>query len=191
VNVFITQDPTFNVQLEAGKNIAPLIETDVTDGTLHIKNNNRCNWTRSYDKPLNVYIKMPIIKFITSNGTGNIKSLNTITTDSIDIQTESSGNIELTMNNSKVISHMHGAGDLTLHGTTGVHYSDIGGTAFLRCQDLNTHYTTVHTYTTGECYVNTSNVFICSIDDVGDVFCYGSPTSVQKNQRGAGQLYLK
>src|ERR1035437_4176093 len=45
MNVFIIQDPNFEVKVEAGKNIVPLITTSVVNGTLTISNNNRCNWT--------------------------------------------------------------------------------------------------------------------------------------------------
>ena len=190
VTVFIRQDSVFEVKVEAGENIVPLVKTEVSNGTLFVRNNNRCNWTRSYDKPLKVYIKMPVIKYITSDGTADIKSLNTITTDVFDVQTKNSGNIELTVNNAKVISHMHGSGDLTLRGRTGEHACDIGGTAFLNCKDLQTDITWVHTFTTGLCYVSTFNL-ICFIDNIGDVYCYGNPLTVQKVKNGAGQLYLK
>jgi hypothetical protein len=190
VAIFIIQDSIFEVKVEAGENIVPLIKTEVINGTLFISNKNRCNWTRSYKKPINVFIKMPVIKYITSDGTSDIKSLNTITTDDFDVQTKNSGNIELTVNNSKVTSHMHGSGDLILHGTTIEHACDIGGTAFLKCEDLKTNSTWVHTFTTGLCYVSASNL-TCLIDNVGDVYCYGSHITVQKIQKGAGKLYLK
>ncbi len=190
LNIFITQDPVFEVKVEAGKNIVPLIKTEVVDGTLIITNNNRCNWTRSYDKPFNVYIKMPLIKYIGSEGTGNIKSLNTITTDVLNVQTKNSGNIELTVSNSNITTYMHGAGDVTLHGTTNQHYVDIGGTAFLNCKDLQTGYTSIHTFTTGLCNITTTKL-ACRIDYVGDVYCYGSPVIVEETLNGTGQLYLK
>lgn len=191
IHVFITQDSNFEVIVEAGKNLRGLITTEVSDGTLVIKNKNRCNWTRSYKEPINVYIKMPVIKYITSEGTGNIKSLNTITTNTFDVRTKNSGNIELTVNNTLVISHMHGAGDLTLHGYTKEHACDIGGTAFLRCRDLQTESTSIHTFTTGQCYVQASNSLLCIIDKIGDVYCYGNPTTINKTVRGTGKLYLE
>lgn len=189
LNVFITQDPAFEVKVEAGKNIVPLISTEVVNGKLIITNNNRCNWTRSYDKPLNVYIKMPVISYITSNGTGNIKSLNTITSN-FTVRTKNSGNVELTINNTSTTSWMHGAGDVTLHGTTHSHYIDIGGTAFLNCKDLQTDYTLIHTFTTGECNVSTSYLS-CQIDYIGDVYCYGTHATVEKTINGTGRLYLQ
>ena len=190
INVFLTQDSAFEVKVQAGENIVPLIETVVTDGTLYIRNNNRCNWVRSYKEPFNVYIKMPVIKYITSDGTGNIKSLNAITTDVFDVQTKNSGNIELIVNNPKVHSHMHGSGDLTMFGYTFEHNCDIGGTAFLNCKDLQTNITRVHTFTTGLCTVNAINL-TCLIDYIGDIYCYGNPVTIQETDKGTGQLYLK
>lgn len=191
LNVFVTQDSSFDVEVEAGKNVGWLIETDVADGVLNIKNKNRCNWTRSYDKPLNVYVKMPVIKFLTSNGSGTIKSMNTITTDNFDVQIESSGNIELTVNNSKISSHIFGYGDVSLNGTTNEHDADIGGSSFLNCKDLRTHFTYVHSFTTGLCYVNATDSLKCYINLNGDVYCYGNPAKVQKQITGSGQLYIQ
>lgn len=191
VNVFITQDSVFEVVVEAGKNLRGLILTEVIDSTLTIKNKNRCNWARSYKEPLNVYVKMPVIKYITSDGTGKIQGRNIITTNTFDIRTKNAGNIELTVNNSRVLTHMHGAGDVILHGYTNEHYSDIGGTAFLKCQDLETNYTYLHTFTTGICYVKTANTISCKIDKIGDVFCYGNPLTVELQRNGTGQIYLK
>lgn len=191
LNIFITQDATFDVEVEAGKNVGWLIETEVSGGTLTIKNKNRCNWTRSYSKPLNVYIHMPVIKYITSDGTGTIKSTNTITTDNFDLQIKNSGNMELSVNNTTVTSHIFGYGDVTLSGTTHEHDADIGGSSFLNCQNLNTAVTYVHTFTTGQCYVYATNLLICNIGLNGDVYCYGHPTTVQKTKTGDGQLYLE
>ncbi len=191
INVFITQDTIFELKVEAGENIVPLILTNVIDGTLYIKNKNRCNWSRSYKKPLNIFIKMPVIKYLTSDGTGKIKSLNTITSDVFDLQTKNSGDIELIVNNLKIVSHMHGSGDIILSGNTGEHACDIGGTAFLKCEALTTNYTWVHSFTTGICTVRASDLLICSIDQIGDIYCFGNPITVQEIKRGAGKLYLK
>lgn len=191
VNVFITQDSIFEITVEAGENIAPLITTKVEDGTLFVRNKNRCSWTRSYQKPLNVYIKMPVIKYITSDGTGDVRSLNTIVTDAFDVMIKNSGNIELTVNNKQVVTHMHGSGDVTLHGYAQEHLCSIGGTAYMYAEDLQTDYTFIHTYTLGKSTVRASNLLICIIDEKGDVYCYGNPSSVQKSASGSGQLYLR
>jgi len=191
LNVFITQDSAFDVEVEAGRIVGWLIETEVSEGTLRNKNKNRCNWARSYNKPLNVYVHMPVVKYITSNGSGTIKSLNTITTPDFDVQIKSSGNIELMVNNHTVTSRIFGYGDVTLSGVTYEHDADIGGSSFLNCQSLHTNVTYVHAFTTGLCYVTASDKLLCNIGLNGDVHCYGHPATVQLTRTGDGQLYLE
>ena len=192
VDVFITEDNYSEVKVEAGENIVPLIETVVEDGILIIRNKNRCNWARSYKKPLNVYIKTPGLTYIHSNGSGNIKSLNTITVDSFDIRTEGAGNVELTVNSRIVVSHIYGIGDLTLNGFSDQHYCSIGGSSFLYTSELNTNYTWIQSYTTGTCYIRTAGLLMYRIDDKGDVYCSGNPASVQQiANEGTGKLYFQ
>lgn len=192
VNVFITENPVSEVIVEAGENIEPLIETVVEEGTLIIRNKNKCNWSRSYKKPLNVYIKTPGLKYIHSNGTGDIKGLNTITLDTFDVRIESSGNIDLTVNNDRVVSHIYGVGNLTLHGTTSEHLCSIGGASFLYASELTTNYTWIQSFTLGLCYVKTFGMLAYRIDDKGDIYCYGNPPIVEKlSNQGEGKLLLK
>jgi hypothetical protein len=191
LNVFIIEDSIYEVDVEAGENIVPLIRTEVVNGILFIRNRNRCNWTRSYKKPLNVYVHAPQIRYITSDGTGDIKSLNTLTAEEIHVQIKNSGNVEITVNNRKVFSHMHGSGDVTLHGSTEEHACSIGGTAYIYAADMETSYTYINTFTLGTSYVRARDLLICKMEEKGDTYCYGNPAVVQKEQLSTGQLYLK
>lgn len=191
INVFIAEDSVFDVRVEAGENIVPLIKTEVQNNTLYIRNKNRCNWSRSYKKPLNVYLRMPKLVYITSDGTGDIKSLNALTSDTIDVQTMNSGNVELTVSNIRTRTHMHGSGDITLSGATGEHDISIGGTAYIYAGALTTNYTYIHTFTLGTSYVNARDLLICRIDGKGDIYCTGNPARVEKYQNASGTLYLQ
>lgn len=191
LNVFITQDSIFDVTVEAGEHIAPLITTEIRDSTLVCKNKNRCNWTRSYKKPLNVHVRMPVLTEIESNATGDIKSTNTIQTSSCYIRTKNSGNVEISINTPKLLTAMHGSADVILHGTVNNHECDIGGTGYLKAADLRSGYTYVHTYTIGLCYIYVRDIVICHIDQIGDVFCYGHPKLVYTHYKNTGKLYLQ
>lgn len=191
LNVFIVQDSVYEVTVEGGDNIVPLISTTIDGNTLVCENKNRCNWTRSYKKPLNIYVHMPDITMIESDGTGDIKSLNTINTPHCYIQARNSGNIEVTINTPVLTTAMHGSADLILHGTVKNHECDIGGTGFLKAADLNCGYTFLHTYTLGLCYIYVRDLLICHIDQKGDVFCYGNPKTVNKTYTSLGRLYIQ
>jgi hypothetical protein len=190
LNVFVIQDTLCEVTVQAGENLVSLIRTEVENGKLTITNNNRCNWTRSYDKPLNVIVRMPQCRSIISKGTGNITGLTPFTTDTIDLETRNSGDIEFTVNNAKVRTHMFGYGDMTLHGVSSELAVSIGGDGFIYASDLKTPYTWIQSFTSGLSYVYASNLLICIIDKDGDVYCSGNPAVVQKTQHGAGTLHV-
>src|SRR3972149_5567093 len=50
VNVVISQDTLNQVIIEAGENLLEEITTEINGATLVIRNNNKCNWVRSYKK---------------------------------------------------------------------------------------------------------------------------------------------
>ncbi len=191
ITIFITQDSLFEVVVEAGKNIAPLIKTEVVDGTLMCKNDNRCNWTRSYKNPLNVYVRMPLLTHILSNGTGLVKSLNTIETPDLYVRTENSGNIELSLNTTHLTTAVHGSTDLNLSGNTQAYNCYIGGTGFLNAKDFHTNYMYLHANTLGLCYIYVSGTLDCLLDQKGDVFCYGNPSQVNQTTNSSGKLYIQ
>ena len=138
-----------------------------------------------------MHIKTPGLTYIHSNGSGDIKSVNTITVDSFDIRTEGAGNVDLTINNTKVISHIYGIGDLTLRGFANQHYCSIGGSSYLYASELNTNYTWIQSYTLGLSYIKTSGMLQYRIDDKGDVYCYGNPAAIEQiANEGTEQLIL-
>lgn len=191
LNVFIIEDSVSEVRIEAGENIAPLIKTQVEDGVLYLRNKNRCNWMRYYNKPLNVYVHVPQVNYITSDGTGNIKCLNAITTPELDIHVINSGNVDLMINNNMVRSYMHGSGNLTLSGNTNEHAAYIKGTSYLYANGLHTGYTYINTLTLGPCYIQADNILDCKIDEKGDVYCSGNPPTVHVTRNSEGHLYLQ
>ncbi len=191
VNVFIIQDSVFEVTVEAGENIVPLISTEVIGTTLVCRNKNRCNWARSYKKPLNIYVHMPLITEIESAGTGNVKSLNTIESPACHLKTTSAGNTELTVNIPELTTSMHGSADLILYGTALSHECDTGGSGFLKAEGLRTNYTYLHSSTLGLCYIYVVNQLDCKLDQKGDIFCYGNPKTVNMTSSSSGKLYIQ
>jgi hypothetical protein len=190
VNVFITQDSIFEVKVEAGKHLIKLISTEVNEGELRIKNNNRCNFVRTSKKEINVYLKMPAIKYITSEGYGKIQSLNTLTTAEFDVRTKSTGDVDLIVNNSKIISHMFGNGDIYFRGITGEHSCHVVGEGFVNCSGLSTQYTWIYSRTSGYAYINVTNLLQIIIESSGNVYYTGKP-QIQATINGSGGVYAQ
>src|SRR6187402_160202 len=55
-DVIIHPDTVNRIRVTCGSNLIGKIETEITDGILRIRNNNHCNWVRSFDP----YIKVEV-----------------------------------------------------------------------------------------------------------------------------------
>ena len=189
INVYITMGSPEQVQIQGGKNLIPNISADVSNGVLTLTNHNICNWLRSYKKSgINVYITMPRITSISSNGVGEIQSADTLTTDTIALHTYNAGNINLKVHTQDIEGHLFGSGDVTLSGISStLDCNFFGGTGFMYCDQLSTGYTFLSSSTTGDCYVNASGSLIVSIYQLGNIYYTGNPT-IQKTITGSGQL---
>jgi hypothetical protein len=191
INLFITEDSTFSVIVEAGKNLLSSIKTDVTDSCLYLKNENKCNWVRSFRKKVNVYLKCRKIKsIICSSASGNITSTDTLHLDHFQLDNwSSSGTIDLTIvaQNSSFKLHT-GPADLNIKGTSTDNYiyAAAGGKADLR--NLITDHTTVNNLSSNSCYVNVKNNLDYTITDIGDIYYTGNPVISSAHNSGSGKL---
>lgn len=188
INVFITEDTKFSVKVSAGKNLIKLVKTELNGDELSIRNDNKCNFMRSYKKSINIYIHMPVLKYVLHDGSGKIESTNTITTDTFDLRTRSSGDIEITLNNGKLLTHLAGTGDMILKGYTGEHACYATGYGFIRANQLNTDYTWLFSNTTGNAYLDVNNLLIVLMHNTGDVYYRPSPSTIQSTITGSGKL---
>jgi len=99
INLVITQDSINKISVEGGEKLLPNIQTEFVDNKLIIKNNNKCNWVRSYKNKFTVYVSAKSLKRIEYFGSGNITSTNTLVADTLEINCpESAEKIDIMAN---------------------------------------------------------------------------------------------
>lgn len=191
VDVFLTYNASQKVEVRAGENIIPNIKSSVSNQTLTISNENSCNWVRSYDKPIEVYISTPVLDSIVYKASGNLTSTNQFEGDSIKLDIlEGAGSINLWLDMRRSIFNLsYGTADLTVKGYSHISqiYSEAYGPADLR--DLRTEFTYLTNNSTNNCYVWATLELECIIENVGDVYLWGNPPTVAKWGSGSGVLY--
>ncbi|MGL4599036.1 MAG: GIN domain-containing protein, partial [Bacteroidia bacterium] len=166
----------FVVKVEAGKNLLSLIKTEVVGDELRIRNDNKCNFVRRYDIPVKVYVTMPrILNRIKSKGTGLISNTNVCTSDSIDFDVESSGDIDFLVQTINCNIHQHGAGDVTVRGQADQVIVYCIGTGFVTTDACPSAYSWVYSKGTGKITVAPRDLFIVQLDGPGSAYYRGQP----------------
>ncbi len=190
VNLILTQDSTPFIRVEAGEKIINSIITEWKENRLYIRNENGCNWVRSYLKDINVYVGVQSIDSIEYRGSGNIISTNTIINDSIKIDIrEGSGSIRMDLNVGKSELYLHyGSCDLHMTGFSGVTHIYAASYGPFFCQDLYSKFIYITNKGTNDCYINVSEELYAKIEYMGNIYYYGNPESVATELTGSGQL---
>ena len=188
IDVYITQGNTQEVKIEAGDNLIPLIKTVVDSGVLNLSNDNHCNWARSYKKGIiNIYITMPVLRYIWHFGSGLLKSTDTIYCDTLDIWAHQTGDAEMTVNANLVYANMHTTADLTLHGKSGLLGCYHTGEGYLHCEDFDVDYYWTHAKTSGNEYLHVNTGLSARIDWEGNIYYTGNAVT-EVTGEGKGKL---
>ncbi|MGA3012679.1 MAG: head GIN domain-containing protein [Bacteroidales bacterium] len=190
VDIILTQDSVNSIVVEAGQNIIDGIKTNITDRQLEIDNNNKCNWVRSYSKPLNVYIHVKNLRKIYYLSAGNISSTNVLNPQSFILDVWGGcGSINLSLNVIQGFIYEHlGTADITLKGHVTFNSVVSGDYGLLQLKDLTTDYTYVANSGSNDCYVSCRKYLDATIRSIGNIYYTGNPDSVHAHIYGSGEV---
>jgi hypothetical protein len=193
-NVVYTLVPdTINyVELKGGENLLNHIECLHYDDKLEVRNNNKCNFLRSYKKKVEAFIHVKNIRFIHFEGAEKLINQDTLKSGELRlIIRDGAGPVELTVENGYMSATItHGWGDFTLHGTTYSAFLNCNTNSFCNTSDLNVDTDLkVYSNTEGNMTVNADGTNLHAITKRGgDILYKGVPNSIEIEDPGDGEV---
>ncbi len=168
---------TYKIRLEGGENLLPLIKTEVQDTMLEIRNDNKCNWVRKLDERIYAELTVPDIDYLIARGSGDIKFLDTLTSDYFNLEVvDGSGYIKLLLNTkTSWIELLTGVADVEAIGKSGVNYVYVGGVGRVDARELDTYYSFVRNDNVNNIYIRVSKHLTATINYIGNTYYYGDP----------------
>jgi hypothetical protein len=190
INLYVLQDSTEQVIIEGGEHLVPYIVTEISYGVLTIRDENRCNWVRSFKKEINVYLHCRSLREISYSGAGNIESLSPIKIDTLELNFwDGSGCIKMNVNCQMLKVHCHtGCGDAEISGTAGNAYYYSRSNGAIRCKDLKAEHVVMDVKGTNDSYVYASQSIYAYIGYTGNVYYAGHPAEVSSVIAERGRL---
>ena len=193
INLILTQSNQNELKVEAGDNLLPYINTGVNGETLEISNGNKCNFLRSYDKPVNVYLSVPNLIEIAYEGKGNISNTGILNFPKLTIESRSgTGDIELNIVSDQVrlLSHA-GATKFTLTGSANNLFVYSGASTWCYLSALSANIVHVNNAGAGDVMVNSNTSLLVELTSLGSIIYSGNPTVTVGVHSGSGQLIKK
>lgn len=190
VNLILTQDMENRVVVEAGENIIDKVITEVENNELVLKNNNSCNWTRSYNKEIDIYVSVSELESIYYLSSGDIISTNAIVSDSLNVAVwDGSGSIHLELNTKQSVLSLHyGTVDFNVTGRSKINFIFAASYGPFYCENLETTFTFMNNRGSNDCYVNCTQQLEVEIEYVGNIYYTGDPDIIKANITGTGEL---
>jgi hypothetical protein len=190
VDLTITQGDNYNITVTGGENILSGIITDISDSTLTIRNENKYNWVRSYDKKLIAYVTLPHLSHLYYESTGTVTCTDTIREDSLFIDSHGgSGYITMLVNTGLAHMSIHrGSADIKAIGYCGSNFIYSASYGVFHCEDLETINTYMHSKGTGNCYIRVVETLEYQLDGKGNIYYWGRPVNVSGTDNGIGEL---
>ena len=190
VELIIVPNKSFYIKVTAGENIIDGIITELSGETLYIRNENRCNWMRSFKNQYTVEVGMDKPVKIDYYGSGNITCKDTIRTDEFFFDCwNGSGTIDLLFNCGKThINNNIGRADYVVNGYSAVSFIYMNDVSPINARGLQTAYSYVRNRSTGDCHINVSTDLVAEIEYNGNIFYSGNPSQIIKNINGKGMV---
>ena len=179
------------LSIHGGKNLLSKVETRIENGTLRIRNGNRCNWTRSFKERITIDVYSPSLKGIyIEDAIGNVTAEDTIVSSEFRLDSFSSmGSYQLMLNCTTSTLALHnGSADLTATGYSQVQYAYSAGYGNFDAARLQTSYAFVTNKGTNKIIVKPVNLLDARIEAAGDIYFSGQPDSIKSTITGKGKL---
>ncbi len=190
IDVLLIQDSVCFAEIEAGKNLISNIETSINGNTLLVKNNNRCNYTRSYKHAIKIYIHFKKLNEIIYEGTGPITSLNTIKNDKFTFNSwDGTDTVKLQLDVPLVYANIHtGVADLIVSGHAEQLFAYAKGSGTFRMQAFKCTNVYTNNETSSDHYFWVENKLEALVQYVGNTYYYGNPSEITQTNNHQGKL---
>lgn len=192
--VFI-QDTVNRLEVVGGKNIINFVETTYEGDLLNIKNINKCNFLRSYDKKMTVYIHFKDLYNITFEGTEEVTCKSTLNLNDVVLTIrDGAGEFNLSINaNSLQAIVTHGWGNFNFDGNVNYLKLDVNSNGFGNTNALKVSDSVLVISKSVETVkVNADNCLLRAENSAaGDIWYVGNPTQIIHHNNGEGSLLDK
>lgn len=180
-----------SVRLSGGRNLLEGIIPVVENGILEFRNENTCNFVRSFKHRIKLEITLNEIDELILSAAPQISSADTLHLKNIDIWHSALSDLELTLDvENRVYIQSINSSRTVLHGKARKLEGSIEEVADLDARDLLCDEVLIDTHTPLDCFINAREIIFVKIYNQGNIY-YVSEPSIQKEvnvRKGSGDL---
>lgn len=183
-DVYLKQDSEQKVEIESSQNVIDLLNTSVVDGTWKI-DFSRCIQSK---KGVKIFISIPEIAAIKVIGSGDIESDGTLKGNTLNLELDGSGDIDLKLKYDELSAEIQGSGDIDLKGKVEKQKVEIQGSGDYNAFKMDSESCVVEINGSGEAAVSSSKKLYARVNGSGDISYAGNPEEIDVLVDGSGSI---
>lgn len=196
IEYVLVQDSISFVQLEGGENLLGFIDCTISSGELTIQNNNKCKFLRYKNGKIKAEVHFTQLTDIIFQGTEQLTNKKTWTFNYLNIVLKDTGgsmNLSGFQGSYLNLVNTHGWGDITMNGSVNYFRADMDGNGFFDSRNfLVKDSVSITSVSSTISKLNASNCLLkAQLTGSGDVWYYGIPMKIEKQEMGTGRLVDK
>lgn len=177
-----------NITIEGEENLLEYIITEVKNGQLVVKVENKVNLKPSWGKTIKITVPFRDIEAVSLAGSGDVWNEDKITATDFEASLAGSGDMVLNVEASSVEGSIAGSGDLTIKGSTNDLEAKVAGSGDFHGFDLDANNTVVSVAGSGDAEVVSKVSLKARVSGSGDIEYKGNPESEDTKVSGSGSI---
>jgi len=187
LNVILSQSHEASITVEADENLQDLILTEISNGVLNIHTKSMIGAATSKK----VYVSFPEVSSIYSSSGSEVRATNTITLDSLLLNSSSGAHMDLDINALVLTCKSSSGSDMRLSGKTTKLIATASSGSGIKAADLMAESGDVKATSGANITVNTSKKLISEASSGADIKYYGNPELVEINDSPSSKIEKK
>lgn len=184
LDVYLTQDETLHLAVEADENLHDIIMTKVENNVLKIYAEQNINYASSQK----VMVSFKDVSRITSSSGSDVYSTNTFNLNDVELETSSGSDMELEINADVVECSASSGSDLRLSGSANKLYAKASSGSDIKAGNLTVKTSEAKASSGADIVVNASEELVAKASSGGDIKYYGNPEKVSKSDGVSGNV---
>lgn len=171
VTLYLEEDAAFSASVETDQNLQDNVITELDGNKLIIKSTKLRNPTK-----LNVYVKMPELKYLRASGATDVTGKSTFETEEMMIFASGAASVKLDILVNYLETEVSGAADLKLEGSANTHKLNVSGAGSLNAVNLESEKAIYNLSGAGDADLYVTQEINGSKKGSADISVAGNPT---------------
>lgn len=178
------------VVVRAGENLQAFIKVNNEQGRLEFRDNNRCNWLRSFKENIEVDIYFSDgLDSLINFSSADIQLMDTLRNNLVYEAFGATGDAHLLIHSDSIqVFAETGPHDVYLYGQVDYSYFYHSGFGNIHAYELESVIQHSNNSSTGDFYVRATELLIAEVRSLGNIYYKGQPQEIKSTIEGKGDL---